>query len=65
MKVKGKYHDDATTYLELLIRLFHWSLAIAFLMNFAVLEQGEKARRWMGYYILSALVVRFIWGTWG
>ena len=48
-----------------LIRLFHWSIAIAFLMNFAVLEEGETAHRWMGYYILSALVVRFIWGFLG
>lgn len=45
-----------------LLRIFHWSVAIAFLMNFAVLEEGDTAHRWLGYYILSALLVRFIWG---
>ncbi|MEH6452352.1 MAG: cytochrome b/b6 domain-containing protein [Psychromonas sp.] len=48
-----------------LLRLFHWSVAIAFLMNFIILEEGETAHRWVGYYVLSALVVRFIWGFLG
>lgn len=48
-----------------IIRLFHWSVAFAFLMNFLVLEEGETPHRWVGYYILFALVMRFIWGFCG
>ncbi|TPE44566.1 cytochrome B [Maribrevibacterium harenarium] len=45
-----------------IIRLFHWSVAVAFLLNFFVLERGESPHEWAGYYILIALVVRLFWG---
>lgn len=45
-----------------LVRLFHWSLALAFLLNYAVLEEGETAHEWVGYYCLAILAVRIFWG---
>lgn len=48
-----------------LLRFFHWSVALAFLLNFVVLEEGETAHRWVGYYVLCALAIRVIWGFLG
>lgn len=45
-----------------LIRIFHWSLATAFLLNYWVLEEGEDQHEWVGYYLLAALLVRILWG---
>ncbi|MCP8686701.1 cytochrome b/b6 domain-containing protein [Marinobacterium sedimentorum] len=44
------------------IRVFHWSLALAFVLDYAVLEEGETAHEWAGYYCLAIMLVRVIWG---
>jgi len=44
------------------VRLFHWTLALAFLLNYFVLEEGEEVHEWVGYYCLAILVVRVVWG---
>ncbi len=45
-----------------LIRIFHWSVAAGFLLNFTLAEEGETLHEWIGYYILAALLVRVCWG---
>jgi cytochrome b len=44
-----------------LVRVFHWSLAGLFLVNFFT-EEGELAHRGVGYAVLGLLAVRFAWG---
>lgn len=44
-----------------LVRVFHWSLAGLFLVNFFT-EDGELVHRGIGYAILALLAVRFVWG---
>lgn len=45
-----------------LIRIFHWSLATCFLLNFFLLEEGESAHEWVGYLTLALVAVRVVWG---
>ena len=45
-----------------LVRICHWSLALAFFANYFVNEEGEAWHRWLGYYAVVWLVVRFGWG---
>lgn len=45
-----------------LIRIFHWSLAAGFLLNYAILEEGENLHEWVGYYTLALIAIRIIWG---
>jgi cytochrome b len=53
---------DATVKVwDLLVRLFHWSLAGLFLANFFT-EEGELVHRGFGYAILILIGVRFVWG---
>jgi cytochrome b len=44
------------------VRLFHWSLALAFFANYFFTEEGEDWHRWLGYYACGWLAVRFVWG---
>ncbi|SBS33167.1 hypothetical protein MAQ5080_02498 [Marinomonas aquimarina] len=45
-----------------IIRVFHWTVAFAFLLNFFFLEEGAEPHELAGYYILCAVAVRFVWG---
>ncbi|WP_417431061.1 cytochrome b/b6 domain-containing protein [Kiloniella sp.] len=47
---------------DLFIRLFHASIAILFLANFLVTEDGGTPHRYLGYILLGLLALRFIWG---
>ena len=44
------------------VRLFHWSVAGAFLLDFWVLEEGDPPHEWVGYFLGVLLVLRIIWG---
>lgn len=55
--------NSATTRLwDPLVRLFHWSLACAFLANYFFTEEGESWHRWFGYYAVAWLAIRLLWG---
>ncbi|MBB1517630.1 cytochrome b/b6 domain-containing protein [Aquipseudomonas guryensis] len=45
-----------------LIRLFHWSMAAAFIANYFFTEEGDDWHRWFGYYAVGWLVIRGVWG---
>lgn len=44
------------------VRLFHWSLAFAFVANYFVTEAGEGWHRWIGYFAVAWICVRTVWG---
>lgn len=44
------------------VRVFHWSVAGAFLLDFWVLEEGDPPHEWVGYFLGVLLVLRIIWG---
>jgi len=48
-----------------LVRIFHWTLATACILNLWILESGESWYRWTGYYAMGAVIVRIIWGFTG
>lgn len=47
---------------DLFIRVFHWSFAGLFLLDFWVLEDGGSPHEWVGYIIGFLLLMRVIWG---
>lgn len=47
---------------DLFIRIFHWSVATLFLLDFWVLEEGDPPHEWAGYVIGFLLIARLIWG---
>lgn len=44
------------------VRLFHWSVATLFLLDFWVLEGGDPPHNWVGYAIGFLLIGRILWG---
>lgn len=44
------------------VRVFHWSVAVAFLLDFWVLEEGDPPHEWVGYFLGVILVLRIVWG---
>ncbi len=45
-----------------LVRLFHWSIAGAFVANYWLNETGEKWHEWIGYFAVAFVFFRFAWG---
>jgi cytochrome b len=45
-----------------LVRLFHWSLVIAFAVAWITGDELERLHQWAGYAIAGLLVVRIAWG---
>jgi cytochrome b len=45
-----------------LVRGFHWTLAIGFLLNRFVTEVGDTVHQWVGYVVVGLIAVRVAWG---
>lgn len=45
-----------------LIRLFHWSLVISFLIAYISAEEFMPVHTWAGYIIAGLIFIRVIWG---
>jgi cytochrome b len=50
---------------DLGVRVFHWSLATLFLLNFAVLDEESKLHEWVGYGVVALVALRLVWGVVG
>lgn len=48
-----------------LVRLTHWGIALALLINGLVLEGGKLPHIWVGYTAAGLLILRFLWGLVG
>ena len=48
-----------------LVRIFHWSLAGAFLANAFFTRPGKDVHQWVGYAVAGLIALRVIWGLVG
>ena len=46
-------------------RIFHWSLVLCVLADYAVLDDGDAAHRWVGYAAAALVAWRVLWGFFG
>ncbi len=44
------------------VRLTHWALAAACILNLAILEEGEEPHQWVGYAAAALVAIRAIAG---
>ncbi|MFM8355622.1 MAG: cytochrome b/b6 domain-containing protein, partial [Gammaproteobacteria bacterium] len=44
------------------VRVLHWVLVLAFILNYVVVEAGDDVHQWLGYLAASAIAVRVVWG---
>ena len=57
--------DDATRWIKVwdpLLRLFHWSLVIAFFTAYLTGDELQTVHLWAGYLITGLLAFRLLWG---
>lgn len=47
------------------VRVFHWSLAAAFLTEWATAEEVPLLHEQLGYFLLVLIGLRFVWGLFG
>ena len=45
-----------------LVRLFHWSLVLAFAANALMIDDDSKLHQWVGYGIIGLVLLRILWG---
>jgi Cytochrome b len=56
----------ATVYVwDPFVRLFHWSLVTAVVLNQFVWEEGDTAHEWTGYTAALLVALRLVWGLIG
>jgi cytochrome b len=56
----------ARTYVwDIVVRLFHWSLATAFLANAFFTRPGKDLHETVGYVVIGLLALRLVWGLVG
>ncbi|MCL5776204.1 cytochrome b/b6 domain-containing protein [Limibaculum sp. FT325] len=48
-----------------IVRLTHWGIAVAVLLNGLVTEDGGQVHVWIGYAALALLALRLVWGVVG
>lgn len=47
------------------VKLTHWSIALAVLANVIITEEGSNAHVWVGYALAAILALRLLWGVIG
>lgn len=48
-----------------LVRLTHWGVALAVLLNGLITQDGSEIHVWIGYAGIAFLSLRFLWGLFG
>jgi len=48
-----------------LVRLTHWTIALAIILNGSVIGENAQAHIWIGYIALGFLALRLFWGVIG
>ena len=55
-------HDRETPVWDIITRIFHWSLVLAFCTSQLTAEEWDPAHEYAGYVILGLVAFRIIWG---
>lgn len=58
-------HEQSVKVWDPLLRIFHWSLVLLFIISYATGEEESAIHAWSGYGIVALLIFRFIWGVVG
>jgi len=47
------------------VRVFHWSLVVAFAANALFVDEDSKLHEWVGYTVIALVLARILWGLVG
>ena len=57
--------NDKTYVWDLLVRIFHWTLVLAFIIAYLTGDEENALHVYSGYYILGLVLIRILWGLVG
>ncbi len=58
-------HDRKLPVWDIVTRIFHWSLVLAFCASQLTAEEWDSAHEYAGYFILGLIGFRIVWGFLG
>lgn len=58
-------HQDRVRVWDIVVRLFHWSLVVAFVLCYLTGDELDEVHAYLGYAILVLLGIRIVWGMVG
>ena len=58
-------HDARPRRWDPVVKITHWSIVAAVLVNALVTEEGSGAQSWVGYALAAVLALRLLWGLIG
>lgn len=58
-------HEPSKRVWDPLVRLTHWIIALAVILNGFIIDEDALAHIWIGYVALSLLALRLLWGLVG
>lgn len=58
-------HQDRVRVWDIVVRIFHWSLVVAFVLCYLTGDELDEIHAYLGYVILILLGVRIVWGVVG
>lgn len=47
---------------DIIVKLTHWSIALLFLINYFITRAGSRVHQWVGYTLVSLVIIRLLWG---
>jgi cytochrome b len=47
---------------DLIVRITHWTVALLFVLNFFIVEEGSELHEWIGYGVIGTICIRLLWG---
>lgn len=54
--------SDVVKVWDPLVRVFHWSLVLAFAVAYATGDEDSNVHEWAGYVVMGLIAVRVVWG---
>ncbi len=48
---------------DIFVRLFHWSLVVAFAANAIFIDEESNLHLYVGYFVAALLAARLVWGS--
>lgn len=57
--------SDSTRVWDPMVRLFHWSLVIAFAIAWLMADEWRDVHEWSGYVVAGLICFRLFWGFFG
>ena len=65
LKASAVAQDDRIKVWDPVVRIFYWSLVVAFFVAYFTADDYRNIHEWSGYVVLGLIACRLVWGVIG